>query len=98
MTANDRSVVTVETHITSTTTDVYMLGYRTRMVSSIASSNMLDLLATFTISHLAFHLVAEEDHLRQIIGFTRFRGVPQGPRDDSELLIDVYPFRAASDP
>ena len=69
------------------TTTVYMLGYRTRLISSIMSSIVGVLSATFTISHLAFHVVADIiDHLtcrlrtprtvgQSSVRFIRCRGV-----------------------
>ena len=49
-------------------TAVYMLGHRTGLISCIVSSSVLGLSATFTISHLAFHRVADADHLACRLG------------------------------
>ena len=71
----DRSVVTVETDVTSsTTTCVYMLEYRTGLVSCIVSSSVLSLSQTITISHLAFHFVADVGHLTCRLGTPRAAG------------------------
>ena len=69
MTLNDRSAVAVETDITSTmTTAIYMLVYRTSLVSCIVSSRVLGLSATFIVSHLAFHFAADAAHLACRLG------------------------------
>ena len=68
----------VETDITSTgssiTTVVYMLRYRTGLISCIMSSIVFGLSATFTISHLALHVVADMDHLACHLGTPRTAG------------------------
>ena len=101
---NDRCVVAVKADITSSiTTVLYMLGHRTGFISCIVSSSVLGLSATFTVSHIAFHFVANAAHLACCLGTPRTAGWTTRCgvrstrcRGGSELLIYVCPSPAAS--
>ena len=100
---NGRYTVAVKIYITSSiTTVVYMLGHRTRLISCIVSLSALGLSTTFTVSRIVFHVGADADQLTTLltagqscVRFVRCRGVRYWA---TELLIDLCPVPAATDP